>query len=304
MDDLPFLHSDAISNLMKNFTIKVGMDEINYGDAHFRRTDNGNAIKNPFVGNLIMDGFTTAAMLEVMYRNDAGLLAMVGVNNGTLKPALSAYSAYTQSYTEYNMVDELAFHWKLGYDKQINDDVRLRATLSGFHSPKNHFGSLYYGDRAGSRFYMVMQPETMSADDVDPSSGHTSGRWGPGFTNKNNAFMFNLFTRIKGFELFGTYEHTSGTTAFGGADFKFNQFAIEGLYHFGGQQQFYAGGQYNKVKNDADEAVSRYQLVAGWDLTKNIRLKAEYVNQTYDNFSNYGTDAGFKGFMLEGAISF
>src|SRR5687767_7494345 len=40
-------------------TVRVGHMEINYGDAHFRRSDNGNAIYNPFVGNYIMDAFTT-----------------------------------------------------------------------------------------------------------------------------------------------------------------------------------------------------------------------------------------------------
>ena len=46
-------------------TVRVGHIEINYGDAHFRRSDNGNAIYNPFVGNYIMDAFTTEIGGEV-----------------------------------------------------------------------------------------------------------------------------------------------------------------------------------------------------------------------------------------------
>ena len=45
--------------------VKVGHFEINYGDAHFRRSDNGNAMYNPFVGNYIMDAFTTEIGAEV-----------------------------------------------------------------------------------------------------------------------------------------------------------------------------------------------------------------------------------------------
>ena len=45
--------------LMQIVTIRAGHFEINYGDAHFRRSDNGNAIYNPFVGNYILDAFTT-----------------------------------------------------------------------------------------------------------------------------------------------------------------------------------------------------------------------------------------------------
>jgi hypothetical protein len=51
--------------LMQIVTVRVGHMEINYGDAHFRRSDNGNAIYNPFVGNYIMDAFTTEVGGEV-----------------------------------------------------------------------------------------------------------------------------------------------------------------------------------------------------------------------------------------------
>ncbi len=44
----------VLNDIMKYTTLKVGQFEINYGDAHFRRTDGGNGIDNPFVGNLIM----------------------------------------------------------------------------------------------------------------------------------------------------------------------------------------------------------------------------------------------------------
>ena len=44
MDKLPFVHNDIISSIMKNATIKVGYMDVNFGDSHFRRTDNGNAI--------------------------------------------------------------------------------------------------------------------------------------------------------------------------------------------------------------------------------------------------------------------
>ena len=52
-------------------------------------------------------------------------------------------------------------------------------------------------------------------------------------------------------------------------------------------------------------SVNRYEIAAGWDMTKNIVAKVEYVNQTYTNFNTlYGTNAGFKGVMVEAGISF
>ena len=64
-----------LKTIMEFVTIRVGHLEINYGDAHFRRTDNGNAIYNPFVGNYIMDAFTTEIGGEV-YLKAASIIAM------------------------------------------------------------------------------------------------------------------------------------------------------------------------------------------------------------------------------------
>src|ERR1051325_124921 len=41
IDKLTFLKSPGVDKVMKYITLKVGHMEINYGDAHFRRSDNG-----------------------------------------------------------------------------------------------------------------------------------------------------------------------------------------------------------------------------------------------------------------------
>ena len=304
IDELPFLNSSLLDKLMQYTTLKIGVMELNFGDARFRRSDNGKVINNPFVGNYVMESFTTAPGAELMLRHK-GILLMAGLNTGSLKPALSGYNTFSDTYISYNTFDELAFHWKAGYDWNPNDKLRIRASLSGFHNPRHHFGSLYNGDRTGSRYYLVMKPQTGSADDVDPASGHMTGNWGPGFTDKNNAFMANLYTRFSGLELFGTWERTKGTSAFGGAEFIFTQYTLEGLYYIGKEDQFFAGGRYNRVFNQNDESVNRFQVTAGWYLTPNIMAKLEYMNQKYLKFNTYkGAEAGFNGLMFEAAISF
>jgi hypothetical protein len=303
MDELPFIHSDFIDKVMEITTLKIGVMELNYGDAHFRRSDNGKIINNPFVGNYIMDAFTTAPAIEIMVRHN-GIIIMGGINSGSLKPALAGYNSSTGDYTEYNMFEELAFHWKAGYDKQVTDDLRLRAAVSGFHCFNHHFGSLYNGDRTGSRYYLVMKSVTNSASDVDPASGHTSGNWGPGFTDRNNAIMANLFGKYHGLELFGTYEYNAGTNL-SGAEFTFQQIATEGLYRFGKEEQFYGGARFNLVSDQNDESINRIQFAAGWFLTRNIIARIEYVNQNYKDFGLYrSADAGFNGIMVEAGISF
>jgi hypothetical protein len=302
VDKLPFINSAVIDKAMEFLTFKVGVMELNYGDAHFRRTDNGNAIRNPFTGNYIIDAFTTAPAFEALYRNK-GIILMGAITTGTLKPSLVGYSASTKTYTPYNVVGELGFYGKAGYDKQITEDFRLRATISAYHVSKHHFGSLHYGDRTGSRFYLVMQRATNNAGDVDQTANAFTGNWGPGFTNKDNSLMANLFTKYKGIELFGTYESIKGTSL-SGTEFNFSQYSVEGLYRFGKEENFFGGVRYNAAKNQTDSKINRLEIGAGWFITRNILLKAEYVDQNYSEFAVYGGNAGFNGIMVESTISF
>jgi hypothetical protein len=302
IDKLPFIHSALVDKAMEYLTFKVGVMEINYGDAHFRRSDNGNVIRNPFTGNYITDAFTTAPAFEALYRNN-GIIIMGGITNGSLKPQLITYNAATRIYTTFNLVDNLAVYGKVGYDKQINEDLRLRATVSLYHSPRNLSGSLYNGDRTGSRFYLVMQRLTYSAGDVDATANAFTGNFGPGTASKDNSLMTNLFVKYKGLEFFGTYEGIN-TTSISGTPSYFNQYSLEGLYHFGKEDQFYAGARYNATKSKNTSAVNRLEAGAGWFLIPNILLKAEYVDQNYSNFAVYGGSAGFNGMMVESTISF
>jgi hypothetical protein len=303
LDKLPFIKSEFITKAMDYLTFKVGVMELNYGDAHFRRSDNGHVISNMFVGNYIMDAFTTAPAFEALYRNK-GILLMGAVTTGNLNPTLVGYNSVSKIYTSYNMAKELAFYWKAGYDKQIDDNFRVRATLSGYHASNNHFGSLYDGDRTGSRYYLVMNLVKNNPDDVDPSKNHLSGNWGPGFTDRDNSYMLNLFTKYRGLEFFGTLENVKGTSAFGGASFNYTQYALESLYHFGKDEKFFGGIRYNYVKNSTDNSINRLQIGAGWFPVPKILVKVEYVNQNYNNFIMYGGNAGFNGVMIESTISF
>ena len=69
IDKLPLsiapYHGIANTLFDRYLTVKVGHQEVNYGDAHFRRTDNGNGVYNPFIGNYLMDAFTTEIGAEV-----------------------------------------------------------------------------------------------------------------------------------------------------------------------------------------------------------------------------------------------
>ena len=70
--------------VMQLVTVRVGHMEINYGDAHFRRTDNGHAVYNAFVGNYILDAFTTEIGAE-LYAKLGGVIAMAAMTGGEVR---------------------------------------------------------------------------------------------------------------------------------------------------------------------------------------------------------------------------
>ncbi|WP_417599928.1 hypothetical protein [Owenweeksia hongkongensis] len=294
IDKLDFISDGFLSGFMDIATLKIGLDEINYGDAHFRRSDNARAIYNPFVGNYIMDAFTTEAFGELTVQ-PGPFLAVAGISNGNLN----------QSVNIGTKENKLSFYGKLGYDDQINNDLRLRLTGSFLASTGYDNGQyLYSGDRAGARYYWVMVKEG-AADNF------RSGRFNPGFA-KFNAFQINPFVKWKGLEFFGIYEMTMGDQADpdvtpmmqGGS---FTQLGGELLYRFGSWDQFYAGGRFNSVsgnytENSPDISINRFNVGLGWFFTKNVMVKLEYVNQMYSDEGWTGSEAHFNGGSFDGAV--
>lgn len=289
IDGLDWISED-LSGVMDNWRVKIGHMENNYGDAHFRRTDNAQAIYNPFVGNYLMDSFTTEVGAEVYYFNGPWL-AMAGFTNSTVN----------QSSLETDR--DPSYLAKIGFDKQINEDFRFRLTGSVFHSgfrPNSSRGStqyLYAGDRAGTRYYNVMQGPTEGAR---YDSDFRAGRLNPDFGEELTAFMINPFVKFGGLEFFGIIE-----TASGDDDVTWNHYAGELLYKFGATEDFYVGARYNTASDD-DVSVNRFNVGGGWFMTKNVLAKVEYVNQQYNDFpaGTYRDDAKFNGFNIEAVISF
>lgn len=304
LDKLDFISPGFLEELMKYTTITIGLDEFNYGDAHFRRTDNARAIYNPFVGNYIMDSFSTEAFGEITVQKN-GLLLVAGITNGKLNQSVIVNETTS---------NKLSFYAKLGFDEMIGSDLRLRLTGSVYINHGTSTGTyLYGGDRTGSRYYNVLH--TIPDADGLTQGGAFEGRFNPRF-KKLTALQINPFIKYKGIEFFGIFERALGsnktTEAIEDTEGDFTQLAGELVYRFGQQQQFFIAGRYNTVKGKALESdtedleINRLNLGAGWFLSKNIVLKAEYVDQNYKGDAWTGRFAGaqFDGVNLEAAISF
>ncbi|WP_206186874.1 TonB-dependent receptor [Winogradskyella aurantia] len=293
IDRLDFVNEGFMENFMKYATLKIGHMENNYGDAHFRRSDNAQALYNPFVGNLIMDAFTTEVGAELYYQRN-GWIGMVGFTNGKLNQDVANPDTGGASFLA-----------KLGYDKQITDDFRFRLTGSLYNTGAVRNSYLYNADRAGSRYYLVLEDTEATA-----KNNFRSGRYNPSLRNKITAIMFNPFVKYKGLEFFGTYETATGRANSEPDDRTATQYAGELIYRFGQDEKFYVGGRYNKVDSEDpsgdDIEISRFNVAAGWFLTKNILAKLEYVSQKHDGYNSASifNDGQFDGLMIETVISF
>src|SRR5690554_6383294 len=88
VDKVVFLNSPLLYKVFENVTLKIGHMEINYGDAHFRRTDNANAFYNLFVCKYIMEAFTTVVRAEVILQKN-GFLAVGSVTRGEIQGGIN-----------------------------------------------------------------------------------------------------------------------------------------------------------------------------------------------------------------------
>lgn len=311
-DKLAFLGSSLLNDIMDNVTIKVGHMEVNYGDSHFRRSDGGQTMYNPFIENYIVDEFATEIGGEIYYKHNSGLMAMFGMTSGEIKGALDPVASTT---VDKDTAKAPAILFKVGYDNVTAnmkaEDLRIRLTASGYMKSSGSTNTLFGGDRTGSNYSYAME---LARDATNAKPALTavafSGRLNPGFTDKINTYMVNLFTSWNNLELFGTFETAAGRSNKEVTDRKMTQIAADLIYRFG--KIGYVGGRFNSVTaqlaqfnglaaadgsvaNFRDSKISRIAIAAGWYVTDNVLMKAEYVSQSYTDFYN-ATDA--KGAVL------
>lgn len=324
IDKLDFIQKGFLSDIMQYATIKIGQMENNFGDAHFRSSDNGATLRNPFVGNNIMNAFTTEMGIEVYY-NRNGLVSMIGATNGNLNQSTNEVTFTTGPDTNTGVSPTILA--KLGYDKQLNKDLRVRLTGSFYHNANLGNSNLYASSRSGFGFWGVLNNSAYKNNGVDVPTSFSStstpeATFNPNFKNWATSYMFNPFVKYKGLEFFGTVEIASGGDKAGYDDERTaNQYAGDLVYRFGKKEQFYIAGKYNTVSgkqlnSDAQKVtVERFESSIGWFMTKNIIAKLDYVNQSYKNYTQFigNVPTGnannfyggkFNGLVFEAAISF
>jgi hypothetical protein len=293
IDASPIAHP-LLDLLMHFATVKVGHFEVNYGDAHFRRTDNGQAMHNPLIGNLILDAFTTEIGGEGTLRVGP-LLAMLGVTGGEIRGQVTGPSQRSPAWLA-----------KFGFDRQLAPDLRVRLTGSTYGSAKTRSSTLYTGDRGGSPYFMAL--ENTAATEAAQS---WSGNIRPGFANVVHSYMVNPFVKYRAMEFFGTIETSTGKAIAEARKRTIRQLAGEGVIRFGRTEQLYAAARYNRVAGELagipnDISTDRWQAGGGWFVLPTVLAKAEYVRQRYYQFplDDIRNGGRFSGLMVSGALAF
>jgi hypothetical protein len=225
IDASPIDHP-LLNKVMEYTTLKVGHMELNYGDAHFRRTDNGNALDNPFAENLILDAFTTEIGGEVYLRRGP-LMLMGGVTSGQNKGDVTVPDGRSW-----------AFLGKAGFDTQVNDLLRTRLTLSTYQNDNAGRATLYAGDRAGSHYWGVM--------DNAAAAAYTNGRISPNFTEEIRALQVNPYIELGPIEVFGVIEKARGRAGTETELREVTQYAVDGLVRLL-NDKVYVAARYNTL---------------------------------------------------------
>jgi hypothetical protein len=292
--------------------------EVNYGDAHFRRSDGGNTMWNPWMDNNIMDEFTTEIGGE-LYWHKNGLMIMGAYTDGEIQG-----NVYNPSQPNISK-RKPSLYGKVSFDRNLTEDLRVRLSGSAMTTKSSISNTLMGGDRTGSNYQYVME---VNYPAPSLTGNAFSGRFNPGYRDNITSFMVNPFVKFHGLEFFGTWEYTYGKNALENGEGstygslnnrQTHQTSGELLYRFGNNENLYIGARYQKVTSNLafgqtasnpgtlyDVSIDRTSVAAGWFVTRNVLLKGEYVTQNYSGYPDTERfyKGKFNGVVIQGSIAF
>ena len=294
-----------LRSLFDNVDIKAGQFELDFGDAHYRRSLNAAVQHNPLIGNYVVD--PRAAEIGLELSSDEGRFPvnwLIGVGSGG-------------EAQDFQKNHALSLHGKLwGHPVE-----RLRTSSSIYwvdHSdtPTSSRTNMFRTNRSGGAYAGVLD-NGISPGDVFPVAGqHVL------------ATQFDATWEDDPVELYGHLgwvqdSDNNGDTS-GTPRSSWFYYATEGIYHF--TDRLYAAARYSGASalrlvsaasssRDVNSGglVHRIQLGGGYWLTKTVLTKLEYVYQLYNGFDASGSqvsgvdawlDPSFHGVLAEVSFAF
>lgn len=294
-----------INPLLKHIDIKAGNFFANFGEHQFTRTINGDAHRNPLVGNAVVSPLGTEPGMEI-YHDGNGYGLMVGAGVGAPEQDFQSARGYS-------------FRAKAWFDKIENVYLSASYYTVDHESGVNRGTNLFRRERHGSSYGGVW-----NLNNDNSGSGEGPGQARPGNGRELTAWEINaIVTPFKGNKIsayFGKAQDLGpNPNNFGeSGDEKWSYYSGEVKQYL--SETFYLAGRYSNIRYsefltaDNKGDVNRFQLGFGSFITKNLLLKAEYVYQNATGF-NEGTtgvvtsvDVGmspkFSGVVLELGVSF
>ena len=294
-----------INPLLKHIDIKAGNFFANFGEHQFTRTINGDAHRNPLIGNPVVAPLGSEPGLE-LYHNGNGFGLMAGGGIG----------APEQDFQEAR---KYSFRAKVWLD--IIDNVYLSGSFYtvNHEAGVNRGTNLFRRERHGSSYGGVW-----NLNNDNSGSGEGPGQVRPGRGRELTAFEINaIFTPFEGNKISAYYGQAGDVgpdpNNFGeSGDEKWSYYSAEIKQYL--NDNSYLAGRYSNINyseflsTDNKGDVNRIQAGFGSFITKNILLKAEYVYQAASGFNegttgvatsvDVGMEPKFQGVILEIGISF
>ena len=151
-----------------------------------------------------------------------------------------------------------------------------------YKTDKAMSNTLYGGDRAGSRYYYVLE-NTAATETAQKDSGLIN----PGFKNKVTAFQMNPFVKFRGLELFGVHRAgrgqgvDRGRPSASGSSTRSTRSTASCRTRSCSSAPATTRPTATLAGITGDVGANRWQVGGGWFITPNLLAKAEYVNQKY-----------------------
>lgn len=285
----------------EEFDVKAGAFEIDYGDAHYRRSNNAQVQQNPLIGNFVVDPRATDIGLELISA-ERPVKWLLGFGSGTYEGHFGDGGGYSA-------------HGKIWGDP-IKD---LRTSFSIYHSDHSGDGVGWPGEGTVGNLFRTNRSGGPYGGILD--NGDAPGQVMPGMGQKVTAAQVDLTWRLKPIELYAYFAYMQDADINGDApgapEDSWYYYAGEGIYYF--TNRLYLAARYSGATarrlDDAstDGTVHRIQLGGGYWFFDSVLGKLEFVYQKYRNFSetdgmisgvNAWHDPEFKGVIAEASFGF
>lgn len=286
----------GLNTIFKYIDIKAGHFEVDFGNQHLTRSDNAQVQKNPLIGNYIVDPNTVEAGLEVI-GNEGTFNWLAGFGSGVTVEDFQPGRGYS-------------LHGKLWLEP---DDSRFNVAASVYRA--NHSGNptgypndgsseeLFSGNRSGSRYSGVINLTSPDAGQLNLGRGQDVTAWQlDAGVNLEPFEISGLFGQMQDGDVNGSDDgepHEEWT--YFGAEAKVD--LLFDMVYLAIRYSRAATSMYRGAETDAN--ADRFQIGLGYWLIDNILLKAEYVTQHYNGFTQtYVGNPRFSGILAEASMSF